>query len=142
MNRSAPVFSASVGEDGMLRPDDAVRWRAALASMRGKRVRVTVEREAARRSDRANRRYFGAVVPLVQECLSLDLTLPMSKDATHALLCEHFIGFIDTPLGRAPKSSRNLTTPEFQKFVEEIEQWLLTRYGVTVPESDWDSIAV
>lgn len=128
------TFAGTV-KAGRFVPENAPGWLVALGALEGKRVIVTIQTEKQRRSLAMNRRYWSLVVPVGAEILTAQAkrVLPFSKDETHWLLKGAFIGWEDTPLGRVPKSSKNLTTEEFMAFTRRCESWMLD-HGVVLPE--------
>ena len=111
-------------------------WFVWLGSQEGRRIVVVASPEASYRSSRQNRRYWSLIVPVAAEVLSATRDVPLSKDQTHEVLKFAFIGHEDTVLGPIAKSSKKLTTAEFAKFSDSVEQWLLTQHGVVLDGVD------
>jgi hypothetical protein len=128
-------FAAKVSQTGELQIAEPLVWRAYLARLRGQVVYVVLEKLRQTRTAQQNRRYWGMLVPLASEILSLPLDLPLSNEQTHEVLKGAFIGHLDTALGKAPKSSRSLNIEEYMAYCNRIEQWLLHDHGVVVPSA-------
>lgn len=116
-------YEARISDRGTLEPvgPRAAGVVARLQTYRGRAALVSVEVERKRRSLAANRRYWGCIVPFAAEILSVTRDVPLSKDQAHYVLKAAFLGTIDTPLGPVPKSTRNLSDPEFAEYCAKIE---------------------
>lgn len=126
-------FSGSV-KGGKVELDDKLGWSAALASLNGKRVKVSVERLESRRSTDANRRYWGVLVPLARHFLNMDRVVPLNKDQTHYVLATAFVGSEVTALGvSVPMETHTLSTGQFYEFTTKVEAWL-AEHGYCVPQ--------
>lgn len=128
-------LSAHVDKSGQLMIDEPVRWRAWLATAQGKRVTVTLERQRSRRSSEANRRYWAALVPFVQEVLEQRTGQPFTKDSAHLFLKLAFAGHVEVVMvgGQVvtlPRSTAKMSTPEFQKYCQRIEAWIEQEFKV------------
>jgi hypothetical protein len=111
-------FEATISDKGEPVPTGirAPGIAARLQTMRGRSALVTVEVERKARSARQNRRYWGCIVPFARELLSVSRDLPLSLDQTHYALKAAFLGITNTTLGPVPKSTRNLSVPEFENY--------------------------
>jgi len=107
---------------GKLQPSklSELRVQTWLAAWQGRAVLVTIEPERKRRSLRANRRYFGCIVPWAAEILSVSRDVPISSDQAHYVLKSAFLGVEETPLGPVPKRTKDLTSAEFSQYCERI----------------------
>jgi hypothetical protein len=126
-------FSAAVSQDGTLRPDDMAGWRVGVARFRGQRLTVSLESVRLTRSGQQNRRYWGVILVLVAEVLSIGRELPISRDQAHFVCKLAFLGQEDTALGPVPKSTRTLSTKDFSDYCDRICSWLYQEHGVVVP---------
>ncbi len=126
-------YAAKVSDTGELQLAEPLIWRAALSRLKGQVVYVIVEKLRANRSLQANRRYWGMVVPLAAEVLSVTRDIPLSSEQAHEVLKYAFMGHDDTPLGPVPRSTRNLDTAQFYEYTQKVEEWLLHSYGVVIP---------
>lgn len=107
-----------------------------LEAFEGKRVVVSVELEKGRRSNAANARYWGVIVPVCASILSQGRELPLSPDQTHWLLKSAFLGCYETPLGLVPKESHTLDTHAFFDFTSAVEAHFRSEYGATFPDME------
>lgn len=128
------AFHGAVDEAGVLRFDDAVGWRGRMAQLRGRRIKVTVEPEQYRRSNKANARYWSVIVPLAGHFLSRDRNVPLSKEQVHYVLASAFVGTEESPIGvPIPCETHTLTKEQFHVFTTSVEAWLCQQ-GYTIPE--------
>ena len=100
----------------------------------GQRFEETFERWKPVRTDRANRFYWGVLVPLAQHVLSQTRDLPLSKDRTHYVLVAAFAGCDETPLGPVPIKTSQMDVGQFSTYCEKVQAWLADN-GLVVPES-------
>jgi len=118
---------------------DPVALAIATRHFEGKRLRVVIEEEKPVRTTRANRRYFGVLIPLAGHYLDNHPTReglpPLSKLKVHAVLVSAFLGDEATALGPIPMETHTLDTKAFFGFTEKVEQWLNT-LGYHVPDGD------
>jgi hypothetical protein len=105
---------------------------------KGSKVEVTYKVVRETRSLAQSKRYWGLIVPVAAEILSAGRDIPLSKDQAHYVLKSAFIGVEETPLGTFPKDSRTLDVPQFKAFCDAVEEWMITKWGVTIPEYEDD----
>lgn len=127
-------------ERGALVFVDACAVTAALSAHEGQAVRVSVDRASTRRSLRANRYWWGVIVPMFQEIWSrgraaADLP-PYDKDQVHTVLVEAIAGFEDGPLPgtRVRLSTRTLDSKQFAWLIDRARELALHDYQVHIPE--------
>ena len=94
---------------------------------------ITIKKDKPSRSDSQNRLYFKWVDIIGKE-------LGYSKDETHLLLADKFLGKIEftTKKGKVIsqiKSTRELKIGEFTDYLNEIEMFV-GEYGITLPDGD------
>ena len=109
-----------------------------------KPLRVTIEAEKPIRTTRANRRYFGCLVPLAGHHLDSHPTReglpPLSKLQVHGVLVRAFLGEELTALGPTPMETHTLDTKQFHGFTEKVERWL-NSLGYQIPAGPEESVA-
>ncbi len=127
---------------GEFHPDLREQWDIWHDHNEGKRVVVSISLERQYRSLAQNRRYWSLVLPVVRECINVerdkDGLMPLSKDQIHWALKGALIGWEETPLGKVPKSSKELDVPGFADFCRQVEEWIATKWGVALPERGED----
>lgn len=139
-------LGATVTDKGGLKPDVPTVWAASLSKLAGKRVVVTIQPEATRRSKKQNDRYWSLIVPIFQQIWSegrVALSLPgYTKQEVHRIIKAQILGEDEGPLPgtHVEKQTRNMDTKEFAKFTEEAEQLLWQQYRVPVPDGDWQAV--
>ena len=109
---------------GRFVPDYATDWSIAVQQFEGKRVAVEIDARRDVRTDRANRRYWGGIVPLAIELLSKTRDVPLSKEQVHYVLVSAFAGCDETPLGLVPVRTSSMDTAQFSIYCEKVEAWL------------------
>jgi hypothetical protein len=135
------TFRAKVDEEGALRMEQPGRWRAWLAARKGKLLDLTVTRRRERRSNAANRYWWGVVVPLAVELLSVGLDLPLPREAVHYKLVEVFGAHVDSLLGPVGVRSSEMTSEQFHQLTSDVREWMLHKFGVVcpTPEDRWEA---
>jgi hypothetical protein len=126
-----PTFVGTVNERGQLDFAPAVRglMRAHLLRMKpGAPVEVTLKRWRDKRSSRANRYYFGVVIPLIAEHCGYD------KQEMHELLAMRFLRIEDDPITGAPRRKSTPDT-ESDEFAEYVDRCIVfgAELGVEIP---------
>jgi hypothetical protein len=108
------------------RPKDYARY---VRSLHGRFIEVIVRKQHVQRSARANRYYFGVVVPLIAEHCGYE------KDEMHELLAMKFLRMEDDPVTGSPRRKRtpDTDTKEFAEYVDACIR-LGAELGVVIPE--------
>lgn len=112
---------------------DPASLAIAMREYDGKRVTVDIEPVKSIRSQQANRRYWGVLVPLAGDFLGKTRDVPLSKDQIHYVLVSAFAGCDETPLGLVPVRTSSMTTAQFATYCERVQAWL-AQQGYHVPE--------
>ncbi len=102
-----------------------------LKSLEGKSVDVVVRLPRKDRSNQENRYYFGVVVNLISEHTGY------TPDETHEFLKLKFLSKIIVMAGkdeRIPRSSTELSTLEWEKWMTEIREWAAQELSLVIPE--------
>lgn len=96
-----------------------------------------VIKHAGKRSNLQNAYYWSAVIPIVKEGLK-DLGIDMSKEQTHELLKYKFLKreFItnDGDILQSIASTTELSTKEFNEYIEFIQIWSAEYINVNIPD--------
>lgn len=136
-------LSAKVDESGRVVFAEPARFLAWAAVARGKLVTVTLERQRVRRSSQANRRYWGALVPFVQEVLEQKTGHPWTKEAAHLFLKLAFAGHVEVVVGGQvvlmPKSTASMPTDVFLTYTQNIDAWIAQEFKVNPDLIDMDA---
>jgi hypothetical protein len=90
------------------------------------------------RTIKQNEYYHGVVIPLVTSGL-LDVGYELSKSETHRFLKGKFlkVEIIDESTWSyktAEGSTKELTTIEFKKFIDEIQRWSIVYLSTYIPD--------
>ena len=120
MSDLGAVFAGRV-IDGRLTFDamELARWRYALSSTPGN-VEVVIRRPVKDRSHDQNAYYWGVVLKLISE----------SSGHTPA---EHHQIFKRTIIGGKNPTTKNMTTAEFQDYLEQIRAWA-GEHNIIIPD--------
>lgn len=119
-------------------PAQKIRLINAIRAMRGKH-RVTVIRWHPRRTDRQNRYYWPCFVAPLAEFLA-EQGQPFTDEAAHQLMAAKFlaVSVIDHTtgelLGARVRSTTDLSTAEFNLYLDQCAAWLSDMFGIVVPE--------
>ena len=94
-------------------------------------------RLAGKRSSPQNRYYWGAMLPIVKEGLK-GVGIEMSKEQTHEMLKYRFLKreFItsDGDILQIIGSTTELSTKEFNEYIESIQIWSAEYLNVNIPD--------
>jgi hypothetical protein len=126
-----PVFLGRVDEAGRLLLEHRNALTAHLRGLAGKRVELVVRKQRARRSNEANRYYWGVVVAVIADHLGYD------RDECHEALAWHFLraGEDGEKLPRR-QSTASLDTGAFSEYVERVKRWAAEELGIYVPDAN------
>ena len=120
------------------RPDDLLRAIRIMQGMRGVR-RISIMQFRPRRSDRQNRYYWPCFVNELGKYLR-EQGQPITDEEAHELLKVKFLRRpVYSPstgelLGYAIRSTTDLTTAEFNSYLDHCAAWLLDMFGIVVPD--------
>lgn len=121
------------------KPDDAQFFRLNCEGLVGKRVEIDISEE--KRSNQANRYYFGVVVKTFVQHFNSENTFSRTVDSewVHELLAAHALGFTRQvlPWGEILEMrnrSSSLTVSEFTQFIENTKAWGSEFFGLKFPE--------
>ena len=131
---SATAYTGTV-KGGKFQPDNPAAFVKAFCRKDGTRMVVTAKKWVPKRSNDANRYWFGVVVPLFQEEMGLDDPYQVH----HAVLCA--IGHYEPKeiLGEikpVPKRTRDLPADEFSKLIDAANRLFAEYYGGRIPPQD------
>lgn len=86
------------------------------------------------RSTKQNRAYFGLVVKMIGDHLGYD------KEEMHHALAMHFLGYDVIDIGgvnvKVPKSTKLLSTVEFNEYVEKVQRWAAEQHSIVIPDPE------
>lgn len=122
------LFYGRVLPGGLLVLDRPIDYGRHVRSFAGHHVEVLCRRRRTRRSLRANRYYWGIVVPLLAEHCGYD------AQAMHEALAFRFLRIADCPITGAPRRQRTPETDStaFAQYVDQCIQ-LAAELGVVIP---------
>jgi hypothetical protein len=140
-------FSGNVADKTLKMPRaERARFDAYVATLSGPVV-LTVETAEEKRSDEANRYWFGAIVDFFRKVWSEQYRKPFgrpdyTKEEAHGALVEIILGFEDGPHGtRIRKRTRDLTRSDFSRLIDEGKQMAWQDYQVRIPDPDeWKAL--
>lgn len=104
--------------------------------------RVEICRHRQRRSDRANRYYWGVVVPAARQALYETQGEMFDPEESHEFLKALFLSkpIVDKRTGEllatVVGSSAKLNTEQFSDYVEKVRLWLADYAGVILPDAE------
>jgi len=113
-------FAASVTETGEVRLADPIAWRARLARLRGKRVWLTVDKEALVRSPSQNRLMWGWHLAILAEYTGYTV-----EELHQVFRWRHLRREILLPGGEVAETTRStteLSIEEFSEYLRKIER--------------------
>lgn len=105
--------------------------------LKGKNVKIRIERAGSKRSLPQNSYYFSCVVEEIRLAL-LQLGHQMTKEETHEFLKGKFNAkYISNADGEAievPGTTTTMTKTEFGEYIERIAQWAATYLSIVIPQ--------
>jgi hypothetical protein len=125
-----PVFNASI-QKGKLLFNNQEGFDKYLLRLNDKSVEVVVRLPRKDRSTPENDYYWGCPVALISEHTGY------TPDETHEFLKLKFLSKIIVMAGkdeRIPRSSTELSTLEWEKWMTEIREWAAQELSLVIPE--------
>ena len=114
-------------EEGKFLPNDPKSFREAFYHHEGKPVEVSVKRKTRSRSNQQHRYYWGVVVKILGDHFGYsDLEM-------HEALKYEFLRIEKQGKPLTVRSTRDLTTIEFEDYVERIKLWSVEEYQCYIP---------
>jgi hypothetical protein len=133
-------FYADVSQDCQIVPESLPTWLATLSDLRGQKIIVSLDTPKKVRTMRANRYWWGMVVPTFQELWSIgreQIGLPgYDRDETHDVLVQILVGFEDGPIPgtRVRKRTSEMDSARFAKMIDDARELAREKYGMHIPE--------
>jgi hypothetical protein len=124
-------------KDNKLYLDQDYESYEALKELEGKRVEVTIKEYKNTRSNRANRYYWGVVIPSVFKAFAdVGIKLVNPEQAHEAMRIKFLMEEIQVgeESFRVPKSTSRMKTDEFANYIFVIVDYLREYYNFVVPE--------
>lgn len=123
-----PSVVSTVLPGGHLPPADRATLHAMLRALEGKRAAITIKPFRAARSSKANRYYWGVVVPTLAEHCGYDV------QEMHEVLALRFLRIEDCPVTGMPRRKRTPRTDskEFGEYVDACIR-LAADEGLVIP---------
>jgi hypothetical protein len=123
------VLYALVSDDAKLEMESQGDVKRVLRGLIGEVVEVIIRKRRSKRSDRANRYYFGVVVKLMAEHCGYE------PDEMHEALAFRFLRIEDDPITGSPRRKRTpkTNTAEFADYVDQCIRFA-AELGVYVPQ--------
>lgn len=118
-------------QGGKFIPMDKRIFRQAFFCHEGKEVDLTVKRHRENRSANQNAFYWGVVVPMIGEAIG-----EQDPEAVHEVLkVEHnyYMATVGKKEIRVPLSTAELTTTEFEEYLERIRRWASEWLSLYIP---------
>jgi hypothetical protein len=124
-------------KDGKLSTSVNKEIKIFLDMMEGKEIELVLKKARSKRTDRANRYYFGCVVPIVCAALK-DLGHTLNKVECHEWLkmTFNYTSLADghgNHIADIPRSTTELTKTEFGEYIERIAQWCAEILDIVIP---------
>ena len=118
-----------VVENGKFQPEKPERFKGAFVEHEGKRVTVAVAAFKKHRSNNQNAFLHGVVYPAIVDETGND------KEAVHEALKQMFLvpRFVDSLGVYVTGSTKDLSTKEFEEYIEKIRAWSVEKLGVRIP---------
>jgi len=123
---------------GKLTRDAAKTIASHLAKCSDKVVTVTIQVLSPLRSNSQNRFYWGVVVPMLRDGISECFGEVVSLEKAHELVKTEYLyhEVVNQDTGvilRLSKSTTELTTKEWEVYIDQIRLWASEMLGITIP---------
>lgn len=131
-----PKLLANI-KNNQLHLDQDYETLEGLRELEGKRVEVTLKEYKNTRSNRANRYYWGVVIPSVFKAFAeVGIKLVNHEQAHEAVRIKFLMEEIQVgeESFRVPKSTSRMKTDEFANYIFVIVDYLREYYNFVVPE--------
>lgn len=110
--------------------DNQEEFKTYVGCLEGQRVFVTIQKEAAKRSNDQNAYYWGVVIQLISD------NTGHTPDEVHEAMKMMFLKVPGTGgLPETIRSSAKLSTKDFGEFVEKVKRWAASSIGVYCPDA-------
>lgn len=128
---TTPIFHGSITK-GRLTLDNPERYLVYMAGLEGKRVELVLRKKRSKRSDQANRYYWGIVVQILANHLGYE------PSELHEALKIRFLSDRREDEKGLMKvgSTAKLSTDEFAQYVNRVVRWAAESLGVYVPDAN------
>ena len=120
------VFHGEV-KQGRLKFDHPDKYLVYLASMEGKRIELTLQKERHNRSLSQNSYYWGVVIEILAEYFGY------TPEEQHESLKWLFLKTHEDSLVTV-KSTAKLSTIEFADYVDKVMRWAAMEYQIYIPD--------
>ena len=111
-------------------------FREEIRRHEGRQIVLEV-RQSRKRSNQQNRYYWGAMLPIVQQGMK-ELGVVVSIEQTHELLKCRFLKseYVtnDGEIIQTIRSTTELSPPEFNDYIESIQQWSAEPLNIVIPD--------
>ena len=124
-------------KDNKLYLDQDYESYEALKELEGKRVEVTIKEYKDTRSNRANRYYWGVVIPSVFKAFAeIGIKLVNPEQGHEAMRIKFLMEEVQVGKEsfRVPKSTSRMKTDEFANYIFVVVDYLREYYNFVVPE--------
>jgi len=124
-----PIFQGTVNK-GVLQAEAG--FYSHLASLEGQRVEVVVRKKGVKRSNQANKYYWGVVVKILSDFTGYD------AEEMHSALKQKFLGTHEIDKHGLMKigSTASLTVDEFIQYTNQVVMWAAEKLQLYIPSPD------
>ena len=127
-----PRFIGKVS-GGKLHLNDIDKYQSWINSLEGKAVEVSVAKETTSRTEKQNKYLWGVVYTVISDYLGY------TNDEVHELMKSILLKkHMEAGNKRYTviRSTTDLSTDEFSKYIEDVKRWASKEFGLYVPESN------
>jgi hypothetical protein len=142
------IFTAKIS-DGEIIPEEPLVVNDKLKSFHKKEVEISIKKTNSR-SNPQNRYYWGVVVHMIKERFKelgytktdihdSKVSSPLTRDDVHLFLRNQFlkddlISKEGEILGTLSKSTKDLSTDEFVKYLDNVRDWAVISLDIEIPD--------
>jgi hypothetical protein len=130
-----PTFTGVVDRDGKLHLDCPTVFKAFVSSLKNAAVDIVVQKRRQTRSQRANRYWWGVVIPSIAKELGY---LPYEHEAVHDAVVRQIVGLRpgSDPRLSIRQSTHDMDVEDFGNLIEATVIWAATELGIVIPDPE------
>ena len=130
MSKISPKFYGEI-KSGKLVFSDPVTLSVYLGCFKeGTEVEIAIRRKIKKRSNQQNAYYWGVVIKLLKK------NFGYTKDEMHSALKQEFLKVHPEGKPLYIKHTSQLTTIEFERYIEDVKRWAATEWDTYIPDVD------
>ncbi len=129
MNQPVPKFYGQA-KNGVMDIFNLSDWRRYLLTLDGSKCEIVVKKFRKKRTSPQNAYYWGVVIDILGKHFGY------TPDEMHEAIKIEFLSISHEGKPDTARSTKSLTTQEFNELIEIIKVWAATKFGVFIPDAE------